>query len=323
MAGEMTVTHSGQADGAGADDALFLKQYAGEILTAFEERVVMRDLHFIRTITKGKVSQFPATWKTGASYHTPGDRVTGAQTVKHNERLIYIDDVLLSDIFVSELDELRQEDDYRAIYTEQQGTALAKAFDQKTQQVAILAARAAATVSGGFGGTEVTSANAKTVVADLLSAISSAAQGLDEKDVPDDDRHVILKPAQYHLALTSDLIISGDYNTGGSVKDAKWHMVHGVEVHKSNNVPQTDLSATTESAENNNYYGDFSNVVAPVFHKSAIGTLKRMDLTVQKTADDGDFAVEYQGVLLVAKYNMGHGILRPEASVELNISANP
>jgi hypothetical protein len=318
MAGEMSLTRPGQIDGAGATDALFLKQYSGEILTAFNEKNVMMGLHLIRQISKGKVTQFPATWKTGAAYHTPGDRVAGAQSVKHNERLIYIDDVLLSDIFVAQLDELRQEDDYRAIYSEQQGAALAKAFDQKTQQVAILASRAAATVTGGFGGTEITSANARTTAADLVSAFGAAAQAMDEKDIPEDDRYSTLKPAQYYTLLGSDKVVSRDYDVGGSIRNGKISMLYDIDLIKSNNVPQTDLSGTSESAENNTYYADFSNVIAPVFHKSAIGSVKRLDLTVQKTADDGDFAVEYQGILLVAKYNMGHGILRPEAAAEIN-----
>jgi len=321
MAGEMTVTHPGQIDGAGADDALFLKQYSGEILTAFEDTNVMQDLHIVREIMKGKVTQFPATWKTGAAYHTPGNRVTGAQTVKHNERLLYIDDVLLSDIFVAELDELRQEDDYRAIYAEQQGRALSKAFDQKTMQVAVLAARASATVSGGYGGASVTAANAKTDGVVLVDSFFSAAQVLDEKDIPDEDRFGTLRPAQFYLALKDDRVVNGDYDIGGSLRKGTWGEVAGITVRKSNNVPQTDMSAVSETAENNPYYGDFQNTVAPVWHKSAIGTVKRMGLKVQKTADDGDFAVEYQGVLLVAKYNQGHGILRPEAATEIQIAA--
>jgi hypothetical protein len=52
--------------------------------------------------------------------------------------------------------------------------------------------------------------------------------------------------------------------------------------------------------------------------KQALGTVKLMDLAVERTS--GDFEVMYQGTLMAAKYAMGHGILRPECSVEIKSS---
>jgi hypothetical protein len=73
------------------------------------------------------------------------------------------------------------------------------------------------------------------------------------------------------------------------------------------------------AGENNTYSGDFTNTVGVAFQKAAIGTVKLNDLTMQMTS--GDFEVMYQGTLMVAKYAMGHGILRPECAVELSKSA--
>ena len=39
---------------AGAGRELFLKLYAGEVLTAFQSRNIMMPLHRVRTISKGK-----------------------------------------------------------------------------------------------------------------------------------------------------------------------------------------------------------------------------------------------------------------------------
>jgi len=50
-------------------------------------------------------------------------------------------------------------------------------------------------------------------------------------------------------------------------------------------------------------------------HPSAIGTVKLLDL-----ATESDYKVELQGSLFVAKYAMGHGILRPEAAFEIKDS---
>ena len=49
-----TVSRIGQINGAGAVDALFLKVFAGEVLTSFEQTNVMMDKHQVRTITNGK-----------------------------------------------------------------------------------------------------------------------------------------------------------------------------------------------------------------------------------------------------------------------------
>jgi hypothetical protein len=49
-----TVLQLGQINGAGVSDALFLKMFAGELLTAFEEANVVMDKHTVREIKSGK-----------------------------------------------------------------------------------------------------------------------------------------------------------------------------------------------------------------------------------------------------------------------------
>lgn len=46
---------------------------------------------------------------------------------------------------------------------------------------------------------------------------------------------------------------------------------------------------------------------------SAVGTVKLLDLAVE-----GEYQINRQGTLIVAKYAMGHGILRPECAIELS-----
>jgi len=52
---DATVTRIGQINGAGDVDALFLKVFAGEILTAFETACVTLDKHLVRTISHGEL----------------------------------------------------------------------------------------------------------------------------------------------------------------------------------------------------------------------------------------------------------------------------
>ena len=57
------ISRSGQSNASGSNRELFLKLYAGEVLTAFQTRNVMMPIHRVRTISKGKTAQFPMTGK--------------------------------------------------------------------------------------------------------------------------------------------------------------------------------------------------------------------------------------------------------------------
>lgn len=315
-----TPSRLGAANGAVANfdqkNALFLKVFAGEVLTAFDETNVMKDLHVSRTISSGKSAQFPVTGKANAAYHTVGTPLLGTQNIKHNEIVVNIDDVLIADTFIANIDEAKNHYDVRAEYSRLLGMALAKQFDVRCLQLGVLAARASATVTGGNGGTAITDADAATNGASLAASIFEAAQAMDEKDVPENDRVAIVKPAQYYNLVQTTDVINRDFGGAGVYADGTVLRVAGIQIVKSNNVPTTNVSAV--AGENNTYHGNFSTTVALVMQKSAIGTVKLMDLAVERTS--GDFEVMYQGTLMAAKYAMGHGILRPECAVEIKSS---
>ena len=58
---DTTPSRLGQINASGDVKAIFLKKFAGEVLTTFEETNVMKPLHTIRTINNGKSAQFPVT----------------------------------------------------------------------------------------------------------------------------------------------------------------------------------------------------------------------------------------------------------------------
>ena len=67
-----------------------------------------------------------------------------------------------------------------------------------------------------------------------------------------------------------------------------------------------------DAGANNTYDGTFTHTKGLVFQRGAVGTVKLKDLAVES-----EYQVERQGTLLVGKYAMGHGILRPEAAVQM------
>jgi hypothetical protein len=310
----------GQLNGSGDRDAQFLKVFTGEVLTAFTENNVMKGLHRERTITHGKSASFPTIWKADARYHSPGTPILGDNKILHGERIINIDGRLISDVFIDDLEEAMNHYEIRSEYSKQLGAALARKYDQTTMQVACLAARATGNVTGQPGGSQLTNADFATDGKALAEGIFACAQIFDEKDVPDQkDRSVIVKPLQYYLLAQTTDLINKDWGGAGVYADGKILKVANIHIVKSNNVPSALITA--QSGEKNTYDGDFSNTVAACFTRDALGTVKLRDLKVEKTG--GDFKTVYQGVLMVASYAMGHGILRPECAIELLTPAAP
>lgn len=307
---DATTLKIGQVNGAGLTDAMFLKVFSGEVMTAFETASVTRDKHFVRSIASGKSAAFPATWKVTGGYHTPGAEIVG-QNSNVAERVITIDDLLLSSVFIPNVDEAKNHFDYRSIYSNECGVFLGTNWDKNVLQVGLLAARAAATVTGAFGGTSLTSAGTlyKTSAADIIAGHYAAAQAFAEKDIPDSrTKFSFMKPAQYYLLTQVDALVDRDYTAGnGDKAKAEVLRIAGIELVKSNNLPSTNITTGPTA-----YQGDFTKAAALIMTADAVGTLKLMDLQGEMAYD-----IRRQGTLIVEKYLMGHGILRPECAVEL------
>ena len=307
---------NGVSDGSWAqENANFLEVFSGEVLTAFETATIFKELHRVRTITHGKSADFPVLGKMSARYHTPGTPILGTNNPPIGKRSINIDDLLIADIFIYDLEDAKLHYDVRKEYSHQLGVSLAQRFDEKIARIGYLAARATATTSHHHGGTKLTHASADTNADELRKLVFKAAQIFDEKDVPETDRHVIFKPAQYYLMVQDTNLLNREWGGRGELATANLPMIANMTVHKSNNLPNGKNIATPIQGEQNPYTGNFSSSVALVMNRQAVGTVKLFDLAVEMSGPD--VHVMYQGDIVVAKYAMGHGILRPDCAIEI------
>lgn len=318
------VTRIGQINGNGDVDALFLKQFAGEVLTAFEETNVALEHSMTRTITSGKSAQFPATGKVGGEYHVPGTEITGLN-LNSAETVITIDDLLISHGFIANIDEAKQHYDLRSIYSTEMGRFLARTMDKHILQVGVLAARATNVVQGEPGGSVVLTGDVSVKTGNfatdgdaLAAALFVAAEKLDEKDVPEDERVAFVKPAQYYNLVKATNNLNKEWGGMGSYAEGSILKVAGIQIIKTNHLPSTDMSAETGVAAGTafKYRGNFADTTALVMHKTAVGTVKLLDMGMESAYD-----IRRQGHLMVAKYAVGHGILRPQAAVEIRNAA--
>jgi len=368
MAIQSTPSRIGQVNLAGDADALFLKVFSGEIISSFEEANLMLPMTKVRTISSGKVATFAVTGVAGAGYHTPGESVltTGATTgygnttsasntatnmtvafdggttskylqqFKHNEKLIYIDDVLLSSVFVADIDEMKNHYDVRSTYSREIGRALAYAADKNLIRTVIAGARKTTDRYGLTTPTtylgaqvDVSGGDATITAEDLVMAIYNVAQKMDEKNVPMDGRYAIFTPEMYYKLITGDgtkigVAINKDYGGDGSLSRGMVAEVAGIKILKSNHIPTANESSNQSalhgaagikndlSGANSGYSGlDYSLTKGIAFQTDAVGTVKLMDLSVES-----EYIMERLGTLMLAKYAMGHGILREECCYE-------
>ena len=346
MAGADQFTgRGGQINDAGVTDALFLKQFSGEVLSAFDEFNVMMPLHTVRTISSGKSAQFPVIGDTMADYHSAGtdmlivDGQNNAGTnltdynykqILHNERTIAIDDMLVAPQLIPSIDEAKSHYDYRSEYTRQMGAALARQTDRHLIRSLIRGAFSTTTaatdlplVDGGgeisLGGVDLAETSITSAV--LVTSLFEAAARLDASNIPDQDRYVVLTPTLYYNLLSGGTAAAFDISTsvansdigGSGFASGKVPMVAGFEIYKSNNVNHRNTVYADPAGGNNDYSGlTTDDVLGLVFHKSAVGTVKLLDLSVES-----EYIISRQATFMVAKYAMGHGMLRPEASIAL------
>ena len=325
----------GQVNATGDDRSLFMKLYAGEVLTAFEEKNIFMGLHRTRTISNGKSASFPLTGTGSAKYHTAGTMIE-ADGMKHGERIVTVDDLLISPQFIAKIDEAMNHYEVRSIYSKESGNALSNTADRNVARVIAKAAaitnstQAAASFGTAFDDETYTSnvtigttAAHATDGAKIVAAIYAALEEFDKKDVGG-KKVCVLPPSQYYALLNVPSVanaawLNKDVGGNGSVSGGVVPNVGGVEIRMSNHLPQTNQSSGSSDVEpvtasrTAAYRGDYSKLSGLILSDDAAATVKLLDLAVEY-----EYQIERQGTLMVAKYAMGHNILRPACAIALN-----
>jgi hypothetical protein len=325
MANAIPVKFGNANSGGTRDDALFLKVFAGEVITSFDRASKTQGADMVRSISNGKSATFPVMGRINASYHAVGTEITGSD-INHNEKVITINDLLISSVFVSNIEEAKNHWDVRSAYSTEIGRALAFQKDKHILQTIGQASLASASITGGDATTNIVntgiaSATDSTAANAMIDAIFAAAKELDANYVPSEGRKCFMRLEEYYKLANATNAVNVDFSGNGSIAEGKVHKIAGIELipvaHfvSSNVTSGTDAGSATNGGSTPQAV-NLSNFVALVSHPSAVGTVKLMDLAVEKEYD-----IRRQGTLMVAKYSMGHGVLRPEAAVGIKEAA--
>lgn len=357
-----SISHGGQSVAAADTRGLFLKVFSGEVLRSFERQIKIAPYITSRTIASGKSAQFPTTGVAAARYFTPGENLFDAGSasgqsagdgttakdylskIKQSERIIYLDELLTSACFIDDLDEAMSHYDYRSIFARELGNALARHQDNYALYTLIAAGFDVNDVTGevtpGAANTVIDDTDFLTNAASALDTIYDAARVLDEKDIPKEDRFVILNPTGYYNLLKAGVFTVGSgggddarmlFDGGGNdYVGGQVQMVAGMPIIVTNanglmgaNMVDTkggDSVQETAGSRNLATAGNAptgavggtpvtnTTVAAIVFHKSAAGMVKLKDITMES-----EYIIERQGTLMVAKLATGMGALRNDA----------
>jgi hypothetical protein len=301
----------GQADLTGDVKSLFLKVFTGEVMTTFAETNVVLPYVRQRTISSGKSASFAIVGKAQAAYHVPGTEIVG-KNIAANEVVITIDDLLIADTFISNIDEAMNHYDVRSVYSTELGRVLANTLDKHLLQLGVQAARSGARIVGEPGGATITTTGTSDA---LIDSLFDAAQIFDEKDVAMDDRIAFVRPAQYYALAQNTKILNKDWGGAGAYADGTALRVAGITLVKTNHLPNGIVATgSLDAGTGDKYAGDFTGTQALVMQKGAIGSVKLMDLAMESEYD-----MRRQGTLMLAKYAMGHGVLAPQAAIEIKL----
>lgn len=318
------ISNPGQKLSASDRDALFMKVFSGEVLTAFARNTVMMSRHQVRTIDHGKSASFAVMGRTRAKYLAPGNSLDDQRKkFEHSEKVIAIDGLLTADCLITDIDDAMNHYDVRVEYSRQLGEALAQSADcaiinELANMAAKEAPEAKENIPDNGEGAEKVQGTGKAFEFETGLAISQSAdygnkiiEGLlaaraafTKNYVPMGDRYCLLTPEGYSALIKALMPDSANYQALFDPNSGKLQTICGFEVIE---VPHL-LNDGVDGKHQLNTKFTAAKLQGIVFHRSAVGTVKLKDLAMERAR-----RAEYQADQIIAKYAMGHGGLRPEA----------
>lgn len=307
------ISNPGQKLSADDRDALFMKVFSGEVLTAFARNTVMMSRHQVRTIDHGKSASFAVMGRTRAKYLAPGDSLDDQRKkMEHNERVIAIDGLLTADCLITDIDDAMNHYDVRVEYSRQLGEALAMAADCAViNELANEAAKDATSKDGnipdnGVGADKVLGTGKAfefvtgleisqdaTYGNKILEGLLAARAQMTKNYVPMGDRYCLLTPEGYSAVVKALMPDSANYHALFDPNTGKLQTICGFEVIE---VPHL-LNEGVDGKHALNSKIKTADLQGIVFHRSAVGTVKLKDLAMERAR-----RAEYQADQIIAKY---------------------
>lgn len=194
----------------------FVQQYKANVVTLYQQRgSKLRGTVREESVT-GKAHFFERLGPTAAVKRTTRHADTPLVDSPHSRRMVTLVDYEWADL-VDQQDKIRMLVDPASEYAQNAAMALGRAYDDE-----VIAAFDGIAKAGEDGTTNVTFASEAAGDLDFSAAALTTAnilrvkKALDDKDVPPDDRYIVVSPAALEQLLkqsTAPNATSADYNT--------------------------------------------------------------------------------------------------------------
>lgn len=306
---------------------MFLTQFAGECLLAYTRSRKTLGRHLERSIESGKAAVFPVLGRKSAKYLAPGQsldelREAGEQT----EKKILIDGLLVADAMIFDLDDAMNHFDVAGEYANQIGEALAIAADggvlaeiaklavKKTENLKGLGKSKVITRAVDGGLTAESEALGKAIVAELLEAKTA----LSNNYVPTEGRVCYMLPVAVNALVAAKDAINKEFGAIATITDATITRLAGLDIVEVPNMTVGGVTSAGGAApegivqgEGHVFPKEYKDTCAfLIAHRSTVGTLTLRSFELEHSRD-----TNHQADLMVGKYMIGHGGLRPESAV--------
>lgn len=311
MSQNLVYSRPGRKGGDPTDDrALFITDYAAELLLAFTANIVAYDKTLKRRITNGKSASFPKLSTLSAEYHKIGHPIQGSEMI-HDEVVISLDNALVSATTLPNFDEAMSTNDLRQHYAKAAGDSLSRTIERHVLTTGVQAARNESMLPNNIKGQTVIPEQAipgKPSVHEIIRAITDCVAEFSSRGVPDTDLYCFVRPTLYYQLASNELVLNKQIGGSGSISKGIINSIAGIPILLTPNLPNGDI----DHEDNPLYNCDFTKTIALIMDKQAVGTVLLKDMKIDWQTD-----IKYQHDIMVTKIYIGHGILRPECALEI------
>lgn len=300
-------------------DKAFRTQFSLELQTAFEPKLVFKNLETSYTCDNAKGMEVPALSGFGTKMHQFGSPMEITGNVKHARQFIFLDDIRYAQEEIAEIDRIKSQIDFRRPYVDGMATALAKEYDQSCAAALIHGARRKEGVTKDIpGGSILTDKDGDKNADKLFDMIRKAELTLSKKNVDRNNRYLVVRPEIFALLQDHEKLMNRDFSTGNDFGKGIIKSVLGFDIIACNNFPD---HIKEDQGHRNKYAGDFSKTLGIAFHKQGLTTLKHGGLETSIIGGPGSEHFHmHKSHSLQCYYIAGHKCLRPDAVVELALA---
>lgn len=278
----------------------YLVAYLQTVFATYKDKTQYLDKVMKKTLAKGaKSARFYFTGTKNAKFLPRATEAKGG-ALKFAAKDIELDDIMYSDSFIADVDDHMSVLDTMMENAREDGIALARELDY---QISIMITKCSGlnfpvdTPDGTTkpGGTQITLAAVgdEDDAEKLVAAIKAMAQSFDEKNVPDQDRNLFVKPSIFYTLLDSNKLINTDFSAGNDFGQAQLKGAFGFKLFMSNLLVDEDTSTWTVEDETGStvtkytgqqakYSHDCTNVIAQAFDKNSVGVVMARNIKVEK-----------------------------------------